>query len=129
MNKGWSVDTSGAMADRPDGDIDLDSEKIKEFKVPSCPNCGGVLKPEVTFFGDNVPKSIVHEVLEKMFHSDAVLVLGSSLEVYSGYRFVHRAHGHGMKIAVVNIGPTRADKLIDVKVSAKCGDVLQRLRL
>lgn len=129
INENWSVDTNAVLADRPDGDIDLDSEKIKQFKVPACPSCGGILKPEVTFFGDNVPKSTVQEVLEKMFCSDAVLVLGSSLEVYSGYRFVHKAHGHGMKIAIINIGPTRADKIVDVQVNAKCGDVLQQLRV
>ncbi|RUS82353.1 hypothetical protein EGW08_009868, partial [Elysia chlorotica] len=126
-NQGWSVEAKQILADRPDGDVDLDSEKVKEFVVPPCPSCGGILKPEVTFFGDNVPKTTVHFVLEKLFNSDAVLVLGSSLEVYSGYRFALRAHDRGIKIAVVNIGPTRADKLVDVKVSAKCGDVLQRL--
>ncbi|GFO08611.1 NAD-dependent protein deacylase [Plakobranchus ocellatus] len=85
-NRNWSLDIPTVMADRPDGDVDLDSDVIKEFVVPPCPSCGGILKPEVTFFGDNVPKTVVHEVLEKMFQADAVLVLGSSLEGAGNFR-------------------------------------------
>lgn len=114
---------------RPDGDVDLESEKIKVFKVPKCPSCGGVLKPEITFFGDNVPKTTVHFVLEKMFKSDAVLIIGSSLEVYSGYRFVNRACGNNMEIAILNIGKTRGDKHATIKVSGRMGDVLQQLSI
>ncbi|XP_059144706.1 NAD-dependent protein lipoamidase sirtuin-4, mitochondrial-like [Physella acuta] len=126
LNPTWSAD---AVSIGPDGDVDLNSTQITEFKVPDCPQCKGILKPEIIFFGDNVAKDTVHFVLEKMFESDAVLVIGSSLEVYSGFRFVNRAKEHGMPIAVINIGPTRADKLGILKVSAKCSDVLQKLKL
>ncbi|XP_013090443.2 NAD-dependent protein lipoamidase sirtuin-4, mitochondrial-like isoform X3 [Biomphalaria glabrata] len=124
INLDWSADVMGVA---PDGDVDLTSNQVQNFKVPECPKCKGILKPDLTFFGDNVPKETVHFVLEKLFESDAMLVIGSSLEVYSGYRFAYRAHEHGMKIGVINIGPTRGDKFVDIKVSAKCSDVLQRL--
>ncbi|CAL1536153.1 unnamed protein product [Lymnaea stagnalis] len=126
INPDWS---SEAVSIGPDGDVALNSANISDFKVPTCPKCCGILKPEITFFGDNVPKNTVHFVLEKMFESDAVLVIGSSLEVYSGYRFMHRARECGMKIAIINIGPTRADKLADIRISARCGDILQRLNI
>ncbi|XP_069135327.1 NAD-dependent protein lipoamidase sirtuin-4, mitochondrial-like [Argopecten irradians] len=111
----------------PDGDVQLTAEQVQGFKVPECPSCGGALKPEIIFFGDNVPKPTVNLVFEKVKESDAVLVLGSSLEVYSGFRFVNAAHSHNKPIAIVNIGTTRADSLVSLKVSAKCSDVLQRL--
>ncbi|CAG5117934.1 unnamed protein product [Candidula unifasciata] len=126
LNPGWSVE---AVSIGPDGDVDIRADLIKDFQVPKCPSCGGDVKPEITFFGDNVPKSMVHLVLGKMFESDAVLVVGSSLEVYSGYRFISRASSHGMKIAIVNIGPTRGHKHADVKISGRCGDVLQRIHI
>uniref|UniRef100_A0A0B7B0U5 Deacetylase sirtuin-type domain-containing protein n=1 Tax=Arion vulgaris TaxID=1028688 RepID=A0A0B7B0U5_9EUPU len=78
LNPGWSAE---AVSVGPDGDVDVKSDLIKEFKVPKCPSCQGDLKPEIIFFGDNVPKPTVQFVLEKMFQSDAVLVVGSSLEV------------------------------------------------
>ncbi|XP_005110147.1 NAD-dependent protein lipoamidase sirtuin-4, mitochondrial [Aplysia californica] len=124
QNPGWVAE---ADAVRPDGDVNLESEKVKSFQVPPCPSCGGVLKPEITFFGDNVPKDTVHFVLDKMFKSDALLVIGSSLEVYSGFRFINRASSHGMEIAILNIGGTRGDKHATIKVSGRIGDVLQQL--
>ncbi|KAH9525417.1 NAD-dependent protein lipoamidase sirtuin-4 [Bulinus truncatus] len=124
LNPNWSAEVIGVA---PDGDVDLTSDQIKNFKVPECPKCKGILKPEITFFGDSVPKDLVRSLLERLFESDAMLVIGSSLEVYSGYRFVHRASERGIKIGIINIGPTRADKLANIKVSARCGDVLQKL--
>ncbi|XP_033748111.1 NAD-dependent protein lipoamidase sirtuin-4, mitochondrial-like [Pecten maximus] len=111
----------------PDGDVQLTTEQVKGFKVPQCPSCGGALKPEIIFFGDNVPKPTVNLVFDKVKESDAVLVLGSSLEVYSGYRFVNAAHTQKKPIAIVNIGATRADNLASLKITARCSDVLRRL--
>jgi len=113
---------------RPDGDVELTAEEVSQFKVPDCPKCGtGILKPNVVFFGDNVPTDRVAAVRREVARSDAMLVVGSSLFVYSGYRFVTQAKDLGIPIAVINIGQTRADKIVDLKLEAKAGDVLPRV--
>jgi len=113
---------------RPDGDVELTSEEVSQFEVPDCPKCGtGILKPNVVFFGDNVPMDRVTTVKKEVGRSDAMLVVGSSLFVYSGYRFITQAKDLGIPIAVINIGQTRADKLVDLKLEAKAGDVLSSI--
>ncbi|KAK7480065.1 hypothetical protein BaRGS_00028702 [Batillaria attramentaria] len=126
LNPVWHAQ-SQEMA--PDGDVSLTQEQVEGFKVPECSRCGGILKPEIVFFGDNVPRPTVAFVLERLAESDAVLVAGSSLEVYSGYRFVNKAHEQGKPIAIINIGNTRADKFADLKISARCGHVLQQIHV
>ncbi|XP_018541287.1 NAD-dependent protein lipoamidase sirtuin-4, mitochondrial [Lates calcarifer] len=121
LNPDWRAQ-AGAVA--PDGDVFLEDEQVLHFRVPSCDDCGGILKPEVTFFGDTVKKGTVHFVHERLTESDAVLVVGSSLQVYSGYRFLLAASDRKMPIAILNIGPTRADHLAELKVSGRCGEVL-----
>lgn len=111
---------------RPDGDVEIPQEKIINFKPAFC-ECGGVLKPDITFFGDNVPKTRVELVRENVTNSGAVLVLGSSLSVFSGYRIILQARDENKDVAIVNIGPTRADKLAFLKISARCGDILPRI--
>ncbi|XP_071110937.1 NAD-dependent protein lipoamidase sirtuin-4, mitochondrial-like [Haliotis cracherodii] len=113
----------------PDGDVALSTEQVQGFQVPTCDSCGGVLKPEIIFFGDNVARHIVDLVFRKVSESDAVLVIGSSLEVYSGYRFVNRAHNESKPVAIVNIGRTRADDLAQLKISAICGDILPKIQV
>ncbi len=93
--------------------------------VPECARCNGALKPDVVFFGESVPRPRVDEAMAHVDASDLLLVVGSSLMVWSGYRFVKRAHDHGIPVAAVNLGKTRADAEIDVKVRADCGEVLQ----
>ena len=101
---------------------------MASFRVPDCPRCGsGILKPNVVFFGDNVPKQRVQKVRNLVSDCDILLVIGSSLDVYSGYRIVLQAKEEGKKFALINIGPTRADKLADVKVASRAGLVLSRL--
>ncbi|KAK3083666.1 hypothetical protein FSP39_001007 [Pinctada imbricata] len=121
--------TAHAMDIAPDGDVQLSQEQIDGFKVPHCPKCGGDLKPEIIFFGDSVPKATVNFVFEEVNHCDAVFVVGSSLEVYSGYRFVNKAHALGKPIAILCIGQTRADKLADIKIDARCSEVLTQIEL
>lgn len=111
----------------PDGDADLDGEDFAAFKVPPCPNCGGVLKPDVVFFGEGVPRECVMQAGAALERADAMLIVGSSLMVYSGYRFASMAHKLGKPIAAINRGRNRADPIIDVKVEADCGQTLQRL--
>ncbi|RZC32074.1 NAD-dependent protein deacetylase Sirt4, partial [Asbolus verrucosus] len=92
---------------RPDGDVEISQDKTKDFKPPFCEHCGGILKPDITFFGDNVPKSRVETVKKHVTTSDSVLVLGSSLTVFSGFRIILQAVEENKTIAIVNIGPTR----------------------
>lgn len=112
---------------RPDGDVELSKEQQENFKSPLCPRCEGPLKPDIVFFGDNVPKDRVDQVKSQVSSCDAVLVLGSSLSVYSSYRIILQAKDEKKKVAILNIGPTRADDMVDIKVSTKCGDILPKL--
>jgi len=108
----------------PDGDANVAREAVGEFRVPPCERCGGVLKPAVVFFGESVPPQKVAVSMERLDEADALLVVGSSLTVWSGFRFVKRAAERRIPIAIVNIGPTRGDELATVKVEAECGAVL-----
>ncbi len=111
----------------PDGDADIDSGPIWDFVVPDCPVCGGILKPAVVFFGEGVPRVRVDEAFQAINESNGVLVVGSSLAVWSGYRFARRAVELGVPLLIVNRGHTRADAEATLKVSAECGETLQRL--
>lgn len=113
---------------RPDGDIDLPQEIVEQFIVPSCPSCGSILKPDIVFFGDNVSKHVVNSVEKEVMNCDSVLVLGSTLATYSGYRIILQADKFKKPISVVNIGPTRADSHAKIKINGKCGDVLSKIR-
>ncbi len=108
---------------RPDGDTPV-SRSLDAFRVPDCPECGGILKPGVVFFGENVPRSRVVAVERALDEADALLVVGSSLMVWSGYRFVRAARGRGLAVAAVNLGRTRADAEVDLKIEADCAEVL-----
>ncbi|XP_034442266.1 NAD-dependent protein lipoamidase sirtuin-4, mitochondrial [Hippoglossus hippoglossus] len=121
LNPDWGAQ-AGASA--PDGDVFLEDEQVLNFRVPSCDACGGILKPEVTFFGDSVKKGTVQFVHDRLAESDAVLVVGSSLQVYSGYRFLLAASDRKIPVAILNIGATRADHLAELKVRGRCGEVL-----
>ena len=112
---------------RPDGDIELSAEYVEQFKVPTCPDCGGNLKPDIVFFGDNVPMPRIQEIVRLNCQSDGLLVLGSSLLVFSGYRIVLQTKELGLPVAIVTIGETRGDPKADLKISAKCGDIIPRL--
>ncbi len=116
------LELSGRVA--PDGDMDLDGASYDTFRVPGCPACGGVLKPGVVFFGESVPKARVERAYAALESSDALLVVGSSLMVFSGYRFAHRAARRGVPIAILNRGRTRGDALASLKVEAEIGEAL-----
>ncbi len=111
----------------PDGDADLASDLVGGFQVAHCAACGGLLKPDVVFFGDNVPRERVAEAFHLADSADVLLVLGSSLHVFSGYRFVRRAAERGASVAIVNEGQTRGDDLATVRVDGRLGAVLSRL--
>jgi len=106
------------------GDI---QERLASDPIPDCERCGGILKPDVVFFGENVPAPKVAVSMQRVDEADAMLVAGSSLAVWSGFRFVKRAAERGIPIAIVNIGPTRADDLATLKIEEKCGEALSAL--
>ncbi|PDT90042.1 NAD-dependent deacetylase [Bradyrhizobium sp. Y36] len=107
-------------ADAPDGDADLEHEDFSSFQVPPCEACGGILKPDVVFFGENVPRDVVATAQDHLSQADAMLIVGSSLMVYSGFRFVQAAAQRNIPIAAVNLGRTRADDLLTLKVEERC---------
>ena len=94
------------------------------FVIPACRRCGGVLKPDVVFFGENVPRDRVDAAFRHLDEADAMLIVGSSLMVYSGFRFVERAASLGKPVAAVNLGRTRADGLFTLKVEQSCESAL-----
>jgi NAD-dependent SIR2 family protein deacetylase len=124
----WNPGFTGA-ADaraRPDGDAQVEGD-LSAFCVPDCASCGGVLKPAVVFFGENVPRSRVDRSLAALSEADAVLVVGSSLMVFSGSRFCLAAKAMGKPVAAVNLGRTRADSIFHLKVEEECGRSLEVL--
>jgi NAD-dependent SIR2 family protein deacetylase len=124
MNPGWRQRLAEIA---PDGDAELSPEVSLSFRVPACRNCDGVLKPDVVFFGENVPRRRVDRAWGMLDEADSLLVVGSSLTVYSGFRFVERAASQNKPVAIVNLGPTRGDHLASVKVEASLSDTLPPL--
>ena len=114
-------------SDAPDGDADLTDVTYDPFVVPACDACGKVLKPDVVFFGEGVPQDRVQSAMAAVEASDAMLVVGSSLMVYSGYRFVAAMAETGKPIAAINRGRTRADHLLAQKIDADCASVLRQV--
>ncbi|WP_238394990.1 NAD-dependent protein deacetylase [Pseudoxanthomonas mexicana] len=123
-NPAWAGLAAGAA---PDGDADLEDRDFATFQVPACDSCGGMLKPDVVFFGENVPRTRVDAAMARLAQADGMLVVGSSLMVYSGLRFVHAAVRAQIPVAAVNLGRTRADDLLRFRMAAPCGDALRFL--
>lgn len=121
-NADWHADV---FRYNPDGDAELAEKSHLDFRVPGCRRCGGVVKPDVVMFGESVPKGRVDDAMAAVDRADALLVVGSSLMVYSGFRFARRAGDTRKPIAIVNTGKTRADDLAQLKVDADCRQVLQ----
>lgn len=112
------------FAHKPDGDADLAEGSWETFAVPPCDDCGGVMKPDVVMFGESVPKQRVADATAAVERSDGLLIIGSSLMVFSGFRFARQAATLGIPIAIVNQGKTRADDLATLKLDADCVSVL-----
>lgn len=125
LNPGWLDRAAPELA--PDGDAELNPGDSAGFRVASCEACGGVLKPNVVFFGEGVPKPVVDAAWRLFAQAEVLLVAGSSLVVFSGFRFVRRAVEQNKAIAIVNYGETRGHPFADVTVDASVGDVLERL--
>ncbi len=123
-NRAWSATITAV---NPDGDVDVPDHELDGFVVVDCTSCGGVLKPDVVYFGESVPPDRVSAAYALTHGASLLLVLGSSLTVFSGRRFVARAAADGTAVAIVNDGPTRGDDLASVKVSAPLGTTLTEL--
>ena len=119
---------SAVAALNPDGDVELADERVASFVLVGCVCCGSdLLKPDVVFFGENVPKPRVQRCYELVTQASSLLVLGSSLAVMSGLRFVHRAAADGIPVAIVNQGATRGDEHADIKLDGPLGPTLSEL--
>lgn len=121
LNPGFS--SAGATL-KPDGDSDLTPGQAAAFTVAPCPVCGGVLKPDVVFFGENIPRPTLERAWALFEATDVLLVLGSSLTVPSGYRFAERAQREGKLLAIINRGLTRADAIATVRLDGPLGELL-----
>ena len=120
-NPGWHAEVFRYLSD---GDAVLAESGCNDFIVPPCIHCKGVVKPDVVMFGESVPRERVARAMGAIDRADALLVVGSSLMLYSGFRFARRAHEQGKPIAIVNRGRTRADDLATLKVERDCASVL-----
>lgn len=121
VNPDFSTHVEGI---NPDGDYEISDEKLANFHIVSCSKCDGILKPDVVYFGESVPVPRVNTAFELVNQSSTLLVLGSSLMVYSGRRFVELAHKNGKTIVIINQGETRCDHIADIRIA---GDLVQLL--
>ena len=126
VNPGW-FDRAHDVVLAPDGDSDLSDELVAGFAVVECDGCGGTLMPDVVFFGGSVPRATLDAAWSLFDRAEALLVVGSSLTVFSGYRFVRRAAERGVPVAILNRGPTRGDEHAAVRVDARAGAALPAL--
>jgi NAD-dependent SIR2 family protein deacetylase len=127
LNPGFTeqVEALGGSAVAPDADAVI--EDTASFRYLNCASCGGMLKPDIVYFGESVPKDVVRHAFSRVEDAEALLVAGSSLTVFSGYRFVRHAAALGIPVAIVNRGPTRGDDLAAVKVDGGCSELLTLL--
>jgi NAD-dependent SIR2 family protein deacetylase len=123
-NPGWAAEPALI---NPDGDAVLDDDATQSFRTVSCAGCDGVLKPDVVFFGENVPRPRVEACYAMVEASRSLVVLGSSLTVMSGFRYVRHAAKQGSRVVIVNQGPTRGDQYAEATVDAPLGQVLSEL--
>ncbi len=122
------AESVGGIAVAPDADaVVADTSSLLSFRIIDCSHCGGMLKPDIVYFGENVPKDRVDEAYSVVDGAEALLVAGSSLTVYSGYRFVRHAVAVGIPIAIINRGRTRGDALATVKIDSGCSPMLALL--
>lgn len=133
VNAAWMLENLPPLGDdddiRADGDAHLLRDDFRGFRVPSCSKCGGILKPNVVFFGGFLLPEVKAAAIETVEKSSRLLILGSSCQVYSAFSLVKSAHKAGKPVAMVNIGETRVDPLIppSLKFEARCGEALPRV--
>ncbi len=127
LNPGFTeqVEAVGGLAVAPDADAVITD--TASFRYLDCPVCGGMLKPDIVYFGESVPKDVVQQAFSLVEDAEALLVAGSSLTVFSGYRFVRHAAALDIPVAIINRGPTRGDDVATIKVEAGCSEMLTLL--
>ena len=127
LNPGFieRVEAIGGLAVAPDADAVV--ADTASFRYLDCASCGGMLKPNIVYFGESVAKDVVHQAFSIVEDAEALLIAGSSLTVFSGYRFVRHAAARGIPVAILNLGPTRGDDLATVKVEGGCSELLTLL--
>jgi NAD-dependent SIR2 family protein deacetylase len=125
-NPSWE-DRAATARIQPDGDAELPDHLVADFEVVACAACGGVLMPDVVFFGGSVPRATLDAAWDAFDRGELLLVVGSSLTVFSGYRFVRRAAERGVPVAILNRGPTRGDPHAQIRVDARAGEALPAL--
>ena len=109
---------------KPDGDAKLADNSYASFRVPACARCGGIIKPDVVMFGEGVPSERVADAMAAVDRASALLVVGSSLMVFSGFRFARHAHAQQKPLAIINQGRTRADDIATLKIDSDCAETL-----
>lgn len=119
------LETSGEA--RPDGDADVDESQVQRVITPACQHCDGILKPNVVFFGGAVDRTLVEQIYQSIDSADGLLVMGSSLKVFSGFRFPKYAAAEGIPVASVNPGETRADPLLSLRIQHPADAILTAL--
>lgn len=127
MNPEWHGAHRQPVEPAPDGDAELSDRATTSFRLVDCHACRGVLKPNVVFFGESVPRGVVDQGWRLLDETNALLVVGSSLAVFSGYRFVRKAAERSMPIAIINLGPTRGDPHAHMRIHGRAGRVLPAL--
>ena len=129
LAEGGGRGRSSGRSRSPDGDAELPRDLVESFRLAHCLRCEGVLKPNVVFFGESVPADTTAAAWSLFDEAEVLLVVGSSLTVFSGYRFVRKAAQRGMPVAVVNLGPTRGDPLVQLRVDDRVETILPALSL
>lgn len=124
LNPEWSPEV---LEINPDGDAELDERAYPGFRIAGCSDCGGTLKPDVVFFGESVPRARLEAADRLVDNADAMLIVGTSLVVWSGFRLARRAAVRGIPIVALNNGLTRADGLLAFKLEGDCGAVLEQV--
>ncbi|HET8553204.1 MAG TPA: NAD-dependent protein deacetylase [Rhodanobacteraceae bacterium] len=124
MNTGWDEQAARIA---PDGDADIEDADFARFRIPDCPRCGGMLKPDVVFYGESVPAVRRDQATSMVNAADGILIVGSSLMVWSSFRLVRAAAARGASVAAINQGRTRADDLLAVKCMGDGGDILRQV--
>ncbi|KAG5451719.1 NAD-dependent protein lipoamidase sirtuin-4 [Clonorchis sinensis] len=126
LNPSWAVYDGKEKVVAPDGDVELSPSQTQGFKIPTCPQCGdGILKPDVVFFGENLPPWRKTEAAQLVDNADSLLCLGTSLQTFSSYRLVLQACERKLPVSIVNIGPTRADSLAQLRLYSRISTTLE----
>jgi NAD-dependent SIR2 family protein deacetylase len=127
VNPGFGAAVTSGRPARPDGDVVLADEVTARFRVVACRRCEGVLKPDVVFFGEPVPRERIRAALDRLEQARSLLVLGTSLAVGSGYRMVTAAKRRGLPVAIVTRGVTRGDRHADLRLDADLSATLDEV--